>query len=145
MSNLKLLNVLIDASIILFIITGFVVCWGVKHKKIKSAIAYQIANKIDEIFSKIVLMVFAICIVLLTLAWAVVVLKIKWLAWIVPTCIYLRHIILPGIFTKITVEEFAGMLLWSILALFWISSSCVKWWLRKHGYAESNNNQERKD
>ena len=111
MSNLKLLNVLIDALIILFIITGFVVCWGVKHKKIKSAIAYQIANKIDEIFSKIVLMVFAICIVLLTLAWAVVVLKIKWLAWIVPTCIYLQHIILPGIFTKITVGEFAGMLL----------------------------------
>lgn len=145
MSNLKLFNLLFDLLVILFVITGFAICLGVKYKKIKDNIAYQITNKIDKIFSKIVLTVFAIYALLLAIACAVIVLKIKWLAWTISIGTYLQHILLPGIITKITVGELAGMLVWSILALFWISSSCVKWWLKKHGYAKSNNNLERKD
>lgn len=127
------------------VVHSFVVCVGVEHKKIQGNIACQITNKIDEIFDKIVLPIFAICVAICFAAFAITDIKIKWLAWLVPIGTYTQHIFLPGIITKITTGEFVGMLVWSILALFWISSSCVKWWLKKHGYTESNNNLERKD
>lgn len=133
-----------DLLVGLFAITGLFVCAAVKHKKIKGKIAYQITNKIDKIFSRIILMIFAIYVLIWLAISVIIAVKIKWLSWIVPIGVYLRHIILPGIIAKITTGELVGMLLWSILALFWISSSCVKWWLRKHGYARSNNNQEGK-
>lgn len=126
MSNLKLFNMLFNLLVVWFAIYSFVVCWEVKHKKIQGNIAYQITNKIDKIFDKIILTIFAIYAALLTLSFAVIVLKVKWLAWIVSVGIYLRHIILPGIITKITTGELVGMLVWSVLALFWISSLCVK-------------------
>ena len=135
---------LFDLLVGLFAITGLFVCAAVKHKKIKGKIAYQITNKIDKIFSRIILMIFAIYVLIWLAISVIIAVKIKWLSWIVPIGVYLRHIILPGIIAKITTGELVGMLLWSILALFWISSSCVKWWLRKHGYARSNNNQEGK-
>ena len=144
MSNLKLFNLTFDVLVGLFVITGLFVCAAVKYKKIRGNIAYQITNKIDEIFDKIVLPIFAICVAICFAAFAITDIKIKWLAWLVPVGTYMQHIFLPGIITKITTGELVGMLLWSILALFWISSSCVKWWLRKHGYARSNNNQEGK-
>lgn len=144
MSNLKLFNLTFDVLVGLFVITGLFVCVGVKHKKIKGNIAYQITNKIDKIFSRLILMIFAIYVLIWLAISVIVAVKIKWLSWIVPIGIYLRHILLPGIITKIATGELVGMLLWSILALFWISSFCVKWWLKKHGYARSNNNQEGK-
>lgn len=145
MSNLKLFNLIFDMLIGLFVITGLFVCAAVKHKKIRGNIAYQITNKIDKIFDKIVLSIFAICVAICFAAFAITDIKIKWLAWLVPIGTYMQHIFLPGIVTKITIGELVGMLLWSILVLSWISSSCVKWRLRKHGYARSNNDQERKD
>lgn len=145
MSNLKLFNLTFDVLVGLFVITGLFVCVGVEHKKIQGNIAYQIINKIDKIFSRLILMIFAIYVLIWLAISVIVAVKIKWLSWIVPIGIYLRHIILSGIITKITTGELVGMLVWSVLALFWISSLCVKWWLRKHGYARSNNDQERKD
>ena len=144
MSNLKLFNLIFDMLIGLFVITSLFVCVGVEHKKIQGNIACQITNKIDEIFDKIILPIFTICVAICFAAFAITDIKIKWLAWLVPIGTYMQHIFLPGIITKITTGELVGMLLWSILALFWISSSCVKWWLRKHGYARFNNDQERK-
>lgn len=55
-SNLKLFNLLFDALVALFVIYSIACCWEVNHKKIKGNIAYQITNKIDEIF--------AICVVI---------------------------------------------------------------------------------
>lgn len=63
-SNLKPFNLLLDALVALFVIYSIACCWGVKHKKIKGNIAYQITNKIDEIFDKIILQIFAICVVI---------------------------------------------------------------------------------
>lgn len=123
----------------LFVITSLFVCVGVEHKKIQGNIACQITNKIDEIFDKIVLSIFAICVAIYFAAFTITDIKIKWLAWLVPIGTYIQHIFLPGIITKITIGELVGMLLWSIWVLSWISSLRVKWWLRKHDYAESNN------
>ena len=116
----------------LFVITSLFVCVGVEHKKIQGNIACQITNKIDEIFDKIVLSIFTICVAICFAAFAITDIKIKRLAWLVPIGTYMQHIFLPGTVTKITIGELVGMLLWSILVLSWISSLCVKWWLRKH-------------
>lgn len=139
MSNLKLFNLTFDVLVGLFVITGLFVCAAVKYKKIRDNIAYQITNKIDKIFGRLVLTVFAIYVLIWLAIPIIVTINIKWLTWIIPIGIYMQHILLPGIVTKVTTGEFTGMLLWSILALLWISLSCIKWWLRRHDYAKLNN------
>lgn len=89
MSNLKLFNLIFDMLICLFVITSLFVCVGVEHKKIQGNIACQITNKIDEIFNKIVLPIFAICIAICFAAFAITDIKIKWLAWLVPIGTYM--------------------------------------------------------